>query len=60
DVAKRAEYAAAAQDWILNDAVLTVPIYSPAQVVGAASTVHGIEFDAHSRNLFYDAWVEQD
>ncbi|MEN0134014.1 MAG: ABC transporter substrate-binding protein [Rhodococcus sp. (in: high G+C Gram-positive bacteria)] len=59
DPAKRAAAAAAAQDFVLNEEVLSVPVYNPAQVTAANPKVHNVGYEAQSRNVFYDTWIEQ-
>jgi len=56
DPTERAAYAAAAQDLLIEKYALVNPIYNPSQVIAQASYVHGIIFDAQSRNHFVDAW----
>ena len=56
DPAKRNEYAKAAQDLLLEKYALVNPIYNPAQVIAHSASVHGIIFDAQSRNHFVDTW----
>lgn len=48
----------AAQNLITQYA-LTDPVYEPSQVVAAAPYVHGIGFDAQSRNDFYNTWLSK-
>ncbi|MFB9661277.1 ABC transporter substrate-binding protein [Glycomyces mayteni] len=52
----RNEYAKAAQDLLLEQYALVSPVYNPSQVIAQAPYVHGILFDAQSRNHFVDAW----
>ncbi len=56
DPAQRNQYAKAAQDLLLEKYALVNPIYNPSQVIAHADYVHGIIFDAQSRNHFVDAW----
>ena len=58
DPAQRAAATKEAQDLIMQYA-LVVPVYEPAQVIAANKSVHGIIFDAQSRNLFYDTWISK-
>ncbi|MFF2083923.1 ABC transporter substrate-binding protein [Nocardia sp. NPDC058176] len=58
DPAERAAAAEAAQRFLLDEQVLTVPVYNPAQVTAAGPRVHGIGYEAQSRNVFYDTWIE--
>ncbi|WP_051028051.1 ABC transporter substrate-binding protein [Nocardia higoensis] len=58
DPAKRAAAAEEAQRFLLEEQVLTVPVYNPAQVTAAAPRVHNIGYEAQSRNVFYDTWIE--
>lgn len=60
DPAERAEASEAAQDFLLNKYVLSVPVYNPAQVTAVSPNVHGVEYEAQSRNVFYDTWLEQE
>lgn len=59
DPQKRAAAAKTAQEFLLNKYVLSVPVYNPAQVTAAAPNVHGVEYEAQSRNVFYDTWLDQ-
>ncbi|MFF0816027.1 ABC transporter substrate-binding protein [Rhodococcus sp. NPDC003318] len=59
DPAARAAAAATAQDFVLNQEILTVPVYNPAQVTAANPKVHNVDYEAQSRNVFYDTWIEQ-
>lgn len=56
DPAQRARYAKAAQDLLLDKYALVNPVYNPSQVIAQATYVHGIVFDAQSRNHFVNAW----
>ncbi|MEV4365194.1 ABC transporter substrate-binding protein [Nonomuraea sp. NPDC049625] len=56
DTAARTQYAKAAQDLLLDKYALVNPVYNPSQVIAHADYVHGIVFDAQSRNHFVDAW----
>ncbi|WP_432843363.1 ABC transporter substrate-binding protein [Dactylosporangium sp. CA-092794] len=56
DPALRKEYAKAAQDLLLDKYALVNPVYNPSQVIAEAPYVHGIIFDAQSRNHFVDTW----
>jgi peptide/nickel transport system substrate-binding protein len=56
DPAARKQYAKAAQDLLLDKYALVNPVYNPSQVIAHADYVHGIIFDAQSRNHFVDAW----
>jgi peptide/nickel transport system substrate-binding protein len=58
DPQKRADAAATAQDFLLNKYVLSVPVYNPAQVTAASPSVHNVEYEAQSRNVFYDTWID--
>ncbi|MEU5874012.1 ABC transporter substrate-binding protein [Glycomyces sp. NPDC047369] len=55
----RNEYAEAAQDLLLEQYALVSPVYNPSQVIAQAPYVHGIVFDAQSRNHFVDAWKSE-
>ncbi|MBB5159400.1 ABC transporter substrate-binding protein [Saccharopolyspora phatthalungensis] len=56
DPAARSQYAKEAQDILLDKYALVNPVYNPSQVIAQAPYVHGIIFDAQSRNHFVDAW----
>ncbi|MDQ1106566.1 peptide/nickel transport system substrate-binding protein [Nocardioides zeae] len=56
DPDERDAAAAAAQDLLLEEYALVNPIYNPSQVIAHADHVHGIVFDAQSRNHFVDTW----
>ena len=56
DPALRARYTKAAQDLLIDKYALVNPVYNPSQVIAEAPYVHGIIFDAQSRNLFVDTW----
>ncbi|MEV7804062.1 ABC transporter substrate-binding protein [Microbispora sp. NPDC088329] len=56
DPVTRAQYAKAAQDLLLDKYALVNPVYNPSQVIAHADYVHGIVFDAQSRNHFVDTW----
>ncbi|WP_067702009.1 ABC transporter substrate-binding protein [Nocardia jejuensis] len=58
DPAQSAKAAEAAQKFLLDDQVLTVPVYNPAQVTAASARVHNVGYEAQSRNVFYDTWIE--
>ncbi|MGW4369506.1 ABC transporter substrate-binding protein [Nocardia takedensis] len=58
DPQQRAEAAKAAQKFLLDDQVLTVPVYNPAQVTAVDPKVHNVGYEAQSRNVFYDTWIE--
>ncbi|OZC51666.1 peptide ABC transporter permease [Rhodococcus sp. RS1C4] len=57
DPQQRADAAATAQDFLLNKYVLSVPVYNPAQVTAVNPDVHGVNYEAQSRNVFYDTWL---
>jgi peptide/nickel transport system substrate-binding protein len=57
DPAQRAAATAQAQSLLIAQYALVVPVYVPSQVIAADQDVHGIIFDAQSRNLFYDTWI---
>ncbi|MTE15677.1 ABC transporter substrate-binding protein [Nocardia aurantiaca] len=57
DSGRRAKAAEQAQRFLLNEQVLTVPVYNPAQVTAAAPRVHNVGYEAQSRNVFYDTWL---
>lgn len=56
DPAERNQYAKQAQDILVDKYALVNPVYNPSQVIAQAPYVHGIVFDAQSRNHFVDAW----
>lgn len=56
DPARRNAFAKTAQDLLVEKYALVNPIYNPSQVIAQADYVHGIVFDAQSRNHFVDAW----
>lgn len=58
DPAARADLVAQAQQEIVDEA-LAIPLFELAQSIGVAGDVHGVAFDASSRLLFHDAWIEQ-
>jgi peptide/nickel transport system substrate-binding protein len=57
DPAGRAAATAQAQNLLIAQDALVDPVYVPSQVIAADQDVHGIVFDAQSRNLFYDTWI---
>jgi peptide/nickel transport system substrate-binding protein len=59
DPAAREALAADAQREIL-DRALAIPLFELAQSIGVRGNVHGVTFDASSRLLFHDAWIEQE
>ncbi len=59
DPAARDALAADAQQAILDQA-LAIPLFELAQSIGVRGDVHGVTFDASSRLLFHDAWIEQE
>jgi peptide/nickel transport system substrate-binding protein len=58
DKDQRAAAAEAAQRFLLDEQVLTVPVYNPAQVTAASPKVHNVGYEAQARNVFYDTWIE--
>jgi peptide/nickel transport system substrate-binding protein len=56
DPVARKQYAQDAQDLLVGKYALVNPVYNPSQVIAQAPYVHGIIFDAQSRNHFVDAW----
>ncbi|PKW16184.1 ABC transporter substrate-binding protein [Saccharopolyspora spinosa] len=56
DPAARTQYAKQAQDILIDKYALVNPVYNPSQVIAQAPYVHGIVFDAQSRNHFVDTW----
>jgi peptide/nickel transport system substrate-binding protein len=56
DPARRKADAKVAQDLLIEKYALVNPVYNPSQVIAHAPYVHGILFDAQSRNHFVDAW----
>lgn len=59
DPATRDAIAAEAQEALLDQG-LAVPLFELAQSIGVRGNVHGVTFDASSRLLFHDAWIEQE
>jgi peptide/nickel transport system substrate-binding protein len=57
DPAGRGAATAQAQNLLITQYALVDPVYVPSQVIAADKDVHGIVFDAQSRNLFYDTWI---
>ncbi|MGD0559337.1 MAG: ABC transporter substrate-binding protein [Streptosporangiaceae bacterium] len=57
DPAERAAATAQAQNLLIAQYALVDPVYVPSQVIAADQDVHGIVFDAQSRNLFYGTWI---
>lgn len=57
DPAQRAAATAQAQSLLIAQYALVDPVYVPSQVIAANKDVHGIVFDAQSRNLFYGTWI---
>ena len=57
DPAARAELLADAQRAVLDEG-LAIPLFELAQSIGVGAGVHGVSFDASSRLLFHDAWLE--
>ncbi|SIR69609.1 ABC transporter substrate-binding protein [Williamsia sterculiae] len=60
DTDQRNKYTAAAQDLLVQKYALVNPVYNPSQVIAHAPSVHGIVFDAQSRNTFVDTWKAGD
>lgn len=58
DPEQRKTYAKQAQDLLLEKYALVNPIYNPSQVIAHSSSVHGIIFDAQSRNHFVNTWKD--
>ncbi|ACZ23329.1 ABC-type dipeptide transport system, periplasmic component [Sanguibacter keddieii DSM 10542] len=58
DPAVRFPLVETAQELILADG-FTVPIVESVSILGAASTVHGIDWEASSKPVFYDIWISQ-
>lgn len=54
DVRRRAY--ARAQEYLVTHAI-ALPVYVPANLVGAVNKVQGLAFDAQVYPLFYDAWI---
>ncbi|WP_423464112.1 ABC transporter substrate-binding protein [Promicromonospora sp. MS192] len=59
DPGARDDLVADAQRAILDEG-LAVPLFELAQSIGVRGDVHGVTFDASSRLLFHDAWIEQE
>jgi len=58
DPAVRSPLVETAQELILADG-FTVPIVESVSILGAASTVQGIDWEASSKPVFYDIWLSQ-
>ncbi|MGF3053607.1 TIGR04028 family ABC transporter substrate-binding protein [Microbacterium sp. YY-03] len=58
DNAKRAEAAAAVQDYLVAQAYV-IPLFEEPQVYGAAPYVHGISYESVGRPSFYDVWLSE-
>ncbi|WP_019926101.1 ABC transporter substrate-binding protein [Nocardia sp. BMG111209] len=58
DPGLRAKAAEEAQRFLLDEQVLTVPVYNPAQVTAVSPKVHNVGYEAQSRNVFYDTWID--
>jgi len=48
-----------AQELVLQDGFL-VPVVESVSVLGAAPTVHGVDWEASSKPVFYDIWLEEE
>lgn len=59
DAAARDALVADAQREILDQG-LAIPLFELAQSIGVRGDVHGVTFDASSRLLFHDTWIEQE
>ncbi|MEU4383798.1 ABC transporter substrate-binding protein [Promicromonospora sp. NPDC023805] len=59
DPAAREALVTEAQREILDQG-LAIPLFELAQSIGVRGDVHGVTFDASSRLLFHDAWIEQE
>lgn len=59
DPEKRIANSQAVQDYIAEQAYV-IPLFEEPQVYGAATYVHGVEFESVGRPTFYDVWVEKD
>jgi peptide/nickel transport system substrate-binding protein len=57
DPTDRAAATKAGQELVVGKYALTSPVYTPTQVIAANKDVHGILFDAQSRNLFVDTYL---
>lgn len=57
DPAARAALVGEAQREVLDQG-LAIPLFELAQSIGVGGGVHGLAFDASSRLLFHDAWIE--
>jgi peptide/nickel transport system substrate-binding protein len=36
-----------------------IPLFEEPQVYGAATYVHGVEFESVARPTFYDVWLDE-
>lgn len=57
DEGKRNAAAEDAQELLLDTYALALPVYEPTQVIATSAAVHGILFDAQSRNPFLNTWI---
>jgi peptide/nickel transport system substrate-binding protein len=58
DPAKRVAASEAVQDYLAEQAYV-IPLFEEPQVYGAATYVHGIEFESVARPVFADVWLEK-
>ncbi|WP_433676333.1 TIGR04028 family ABC transporter substrate-binding protein [Microbacterium gorillae] len=58
DPTKRIAASQAVQDYIAEQAYV-IPLFEEPQVYGAATYVHGIEFESVARPVFADVWLEK-
>lgn len=58
DPEERDALAEEAQRLIVEEYALANPVYNPSQVIAHDDSVHGIIFDAQSRNHFVETWIE--
>lgn len=56
DPAQRGKLYVDAQRYVVEHAI-SLPVYVPKTLLGAAREVRGIEFDANAEPLFYSAWL---
>lgn len=59
DPEKRVANSQAVQDYLAEQAYV-IPLFEEPQVYGAATYVHGVEFESVGRPSFYDVWLEKD
>jgi peptide/nickel transport system substrate-binding protein len=58
DPEERIAASQAVQDYIAEQAYV-IPLFEEPQVYGAATYVHGVEFESVARPTFYDVWLDE-